>query len=274
MKRKKINRVLISTLGILIMLMMVPTAGFADVPQTISHQGYLTNAAGDPVDTGGGTISIQFAIYDLPETAPTATQLWVETQDVIVNQGVYIVVLGADTGNPIMLTFDAQYYLGITVETDPETTPRTALTSVPYAFSSINADSVDGMHASEFITTEIDPVYSGSAAAEISLSQIIEWDKASVVIGEGTIASGANSMAMGNTTTASGANSIAMPLPAIQWPWVVAQLPATLLQRRWVMPQPPVATVQWLWVLSQPPVAIVQWPWVMAQPLRHIHLLC
>jgi hypothetical protein len=66
--------------------------------------------------------------------------LWEEAQAVTVTDGVYSVTLGV--GTPIDLDFDVQYYLGVTVGTDAEMTPRQALTSVGTAVHASWADSV------------------------------------------------------------------------------------------------------------------------------------
>lgn len=141
MKDNKPKMFLIIFMG-LILLLGIVSVGFAQIPRTVSYQGYLTDTTtGNPVDTLPGTVSITFTIYD----ALTAGNVqWAETQNVSVNQGVYNVVFGADSLNPLSIFFNTHYWLGIEVGTDGEMLPRLALTSVPYA---INADTVDGQHA-------------------------------------------------------------------------------------------------------------------------------
>jgi len=100
----------------------------ADAPQTMHFQGYLKDAAGDPVD---GSVDMVFALYDV---ASGGTALWSETHtDVPVDDGVYSVVLGSAT--PIDLAFDAPYYIGIAVGTDAEMTPRQELASSAYVMN-------------------------------------------------------------------------------------------------------------------------------------------
>ena len=101
----------------------------AAVPQTLNYQGQLSNAAGAPVNA---TVSMTFKLYDV-ETGGTA--LWSETQSVTVSKGLYSVRLGQVTPLASSL-FGAGLYLGITVETDAEMTPRIALSSAPYAMQS------------------------------------------------------------------------------------------------------------------------------------------
>ncbi|MFM8450454.1 MAG: tail fiber domain-containing protein, partial [Haliscomenobacter sp.] len=64
------------------------------------------------------------------------TPVWSETQDgVEVIGGVYSALLGA--ANPLNAGFNTVYYLGIAVDGGQELTPRTRLTSAPYALSLI-----------------------------------------------------------------------------------------------------------------------------------------
>ena len=119
-------------IGVLLILFLFPCPGDAAIPTKINYQGYLTTAAGAPVD---GTVQMHFSIYDV---ATGGSALWSETQSVTVSNGVYSVNLGDVT--PINLTFDAQYYLGVKVGTDSEMTPRRVLTSVGYAYRALYVD--------------------------------------------------------------------------------------------------------------------------------------
>jgi hypothetical protein len=120
-------------------------AGAAAVPETMSYQGVLRDAAGDPVPDGD--YSIAFALYSLPVGG---TALWTETQAVSVEGGVMSAVLGSVT--PIALSFDVPYWLGISIQGDPELSPRVELTSTPYAFRAGVADSsVTGAPDSDWV---------------------------------------------------------------------------------------------------------------------------
>ncbi len=135
----------------------------AQVPQMINYQGKLTKSTGAPLDT---TISMVFSIY--ADSAGTILK-WTETQGaVIVEKGIFNVLLG--NVNPIPDTvFNGDIrYLGVKVGGDPEITPRKSIVSVAYAFKSSsadtagyalqfsgtvnNADKVDGLHASATAT--------------------------------------------------------------------------------------------------------------------------
>jgi len=110
----------------------LPSSSIADVPQTISYQGVLTDDAGAVVPDGD--YNITFSLYTV---ASGGTALWQETQSVKVLKGIFNVELGIL--NPISLDFDNTYYLGISVDGGTELTPRVKLNSVPY---SLNADKV------------------------------------------------------------------------------------------------------------------------------------
>ena len=130
------RRSLVSVVGVLFFFTFLSSIGHAQIPPKINHQGYLTSAAGVPVN---GTVQMVFAIYDVP-TGGSA--LWTEAHNVVVSRGVYNVILGEGTPpNPINLAFDIPYYLGVQVGTDSEMTPRKPLTSVGYAFRAKVADS-------------------------------------------------------------------------------------------------------------------------------------
>jgi hypothetical protein len=130
--------VMILWFGVVLVALMPGLSGA--IPQKINYQGYLTTAAGVPVN---GSIPMIFSIYDV---AVGGTPLWTENHTVAVANGVYDLILGEGSPPvPINLTFDAPYYLGVTVGTDPEMTPRKALTSMGYAFRAQTVESI-GSH--------------------------------------------------------------------------------------------------------------------------------
>ncbi|MFQ5677059.1 MAG: hypothetical protein ACE5G1_14280, partial [bacterium] len=110
---------------VLFVLSLVSFAS-AQIPQTMSYQGVLTVADGNPVDDGA--VSLIFNLYD---AAAGGTALWEETQQVTTTNGLFNVILGSV--NPLDLPFDKPYWLGITVGQDGEMAPRIALTASPYS---------------------------------------------------------------------------------------------------------------------------------------------
>ena len=107
------------TILLITLLMLFATSVFAQIPQTMSYQGLLTDAAGNPV--ADGPVDLTFKLYD---AATDGTLLWEETQQVDVAKGLFNVILGSS--NPLNLPFDKPYWLGITIRTDAELKPRTA----------------------------------------------------------------------------------------------------------------------------------------------------
>jgi len=147
--KMKAKRLYLAGFLAVLAIIITPWTGRAAVPQTINYQGYLTDATGAPVN---GTVQMTFSIYDV---SSGGTALWTETQTVTLNQGVYSVVFGADPLNPLNLSFNMQYYLGVEVETDGEMIPRLPLASAPSAMNAdmadyaTEADTVDGKHAGD-----------------------------------------------------------------------------------------------------------------------------
>ena len=122
------------------LLMLFATSVFAQIPQTMSYQGLLTDTAGNPV--ADGPVNLTFKLYD---AATDGTLLWEETQQVDVAKGLFNVILG--TSNPLNLPFDKAYWLGSTIGTDAELQPRIALTSSPYSLNSRTAGNTGDGHS-------------------------------------------------------------------------------------------------------------------------------
>jgi hypothetical protein len=116
-------------------LFLFAGAALSGVPEAVHFQGYIEDAAGDPLD---GTYSITFGIYDA-DIAGTA--LWSESSDVHCDNGFFDVMLG--TATPLSLSFSTQYWLGCRIAGDEEMAPRYRLSSVPYAMYSAVADSAE-----------------------------------------------------------------------------------------------------------------------------------
>jgi hypothetical protein len=98
------------------------------LPHTINYQGVLKDAAGVVVPNGDYTL--KFTIYESDVT------IWTETKSITVNDGIVNTLLGSIT--PIDLPFDNEYWIGITIGTDSELSPRIKLSSVPYSYMSMN----------------------------------------------------------------------------------------------------------------------------------------
>jgi hypothetical protein len=128
------------TVQMLVVLALCVTATAAEVPQMINYQGRLANSSGEPLDT---TVAMTFSIYEAGEGG---TAIWSETHSIVeVIDGLFSVILGS-AGSPLPDSiFDGeQRYLGITVGTDAELSPRTRLVSAGYAH---RVASIDGARA-------------------------------------------------------------------------------------------------------------------------------
>lgn len=133
-------RVFLPLIGLSLFLLLVPNAGYADLPETINYQGRLAATGGALVN---GTVAMSFSIYNV-KTGGTA--LWTESYATVqVTNGQFSVDLGSVV--TMDLPFDEKYWLGVTVGTDPEMTPRKPFTSVGYAVRSLHAQNAD--HASQ-----------------------------------------------------------------------------------------------------------------------------
>ena len=114
-------------LTLVLVLVAASIACTAGVPPRMSYQGVLKEAGGRGVPDGD--YDLTFRLYD---TEVGGTPIWTETQTVEVTDGIFSAVLG--TVNPLGLSFDRPYWLGVAVGEEAELTPRTELTAAPYSF--------------------------------------------------------------------------------------------------------------------------------------------
>lgn len=106
-------------------------------PRTISYQGSLMDGSG--LVSPDGSYTMSFRLWD---AASGGLLLWQETDTVSVAAGLFNVTLGKNS--PFTQTFTNPYWLGITVGTNPELTPRVKLSASPYAMHAVAADSLTG----------------------------------------------------------------------------------------------------------------------------------
>lgn len=128
---------LIKLLAALVMLFCFKLA-LAVVPPALNYQGHLTDSAGAPID---GPVTMIFTIYDV-DTGGTA--LWDDRRSVTVEQGVFSVELGPF---PLGL-FENPLWMGLTVETDAEMSPRRPISSTAFSFKADDANTLEGVSAS------------------------------------------------------------------------------------------------------------------------------
>ncbi len=106
-----------------------PRAALNAFKSTISYQGYLVDANGNPVNAAA--LAMVFKLYNV---ASGGVALWAETQNVAVSNGLFSVELGATTPfSTSMLANNNDLWLGITIGSDTEMSPREKIASAPYA---------------------------------------------------------------------------------------------------------------------------------------------
>jgi len=134
--------------GLMLGIGCLTAPSYAAVPQVVPYQGQLKDAAGTPVN---GVVNITFSLYT---ASSGGVAIWTETQaGVSITKGLFKVDLGADPLNRFTPgpggTFDTPVYLGVTIGTDPEMSPRTPLNSAPFALHADDADTVGGAPVSQ-----------------------------------------------------------------------------------------------------------------------------
>jgi trimeric autotransporter adhesin len=123
----------------------------AGVPRLVQFNGTLKDSAARPV---AGVSSVTFAIYAEQDGGAA---LWSETQNVLADpNGHYNVLLGVATSNGVpadLFGTGQSRWLGVTIARQPEMA-RVLLASVPYALKAADADTLGGLPASEYVTTQ------------------------------------------------------------------------------------------------------------------------
>jgi len=104
---------------------------------TIAYQGRLADSTGNPLTD---TLNMSFRLYaGATGGAALWTEQWTGSNGVQVSDGLFNVMLGSLT--PIaqsVITGNSSLFLGITVGTDDEMSPRVQLGSVPFAVQALS----------------------------------------------------------------------------------------------------------------------------------------
>lgn len=137
---------------------------FAQIPRTISYQGILTDASGNPKPDG----DYEFTFY-LYEASSGGDAIWNEAKTLNVSKGLFSTSLGDVTTFGTGVKFDTPYWLGIKVGNEAELTPRLALTSSGYSFSSeVALNIVDGKVVKSLNTLKDDITLEGAGGTTIN----------------------------------------------------------------------------------------------------------
>ncbi|OGO42020.1 MAG: hypothetical protein A2Z04_00400 [Chloroflexi bacterium RBG_16_57_9] len=103
---------------------------------TLAYQGRLANASGTPITD---TVNMSFRLYNVASGGtPLWNEQWTGSNGVKVSDGLFNVMRGSLTAIPqSVVTGNSSLWLGITVGTDDEMTPRVQLGSVPFAVQAL-----------------------------------------------------------------------------------------------------------------------------------------
>ena len=105
----------------------LPALALAQIPRTLSYQGTLANKSGGPVADGTHTM-----VLNLYASRTGKVVLYSKSVSVVTSNGLFNTLLDSI---PDTLVFDKQLYLGISIDGDPELSPRTPLTAAAYSLS-------------------------------------------------------------------------------------------------------------------------------------------
>ncbi len=145
---------------VLIVLSLMSQMGFQSVfaatgiNKQLNYQAKLLDSGGTAVSDG--TYSVKFTIYDASsggnvlwtarESDACGTVFNPSAKSVTTSSGIFSTLLGESGDCALNLDFNSDsYYLGVTVGSDSEMTPRKRLGAAGYAF---NADMLDGFSTS------------------------------------------------------------------------------------------------------------------------------
>lgn len=123
---EQFTRLMLRSSAIAATFLLLTAGAVAQIPRTMSFQG--TIASGNV--TPNSTPSLTFRIYT---SSAGGTAIWQETITTQLTARFFSVILGNTSSNPLNISFDQQYWIGITVGSGTEMTPRVQLTSAPYA---------------------------------------------------------------------------------------------------------------------------------------------
>ncbi len=108
-------------------LLLNPVPCRAQVPHLIRYQGQAVDSQGVPLE---GPYTLTFRLYD---AATAGAKVWEEQQAGIPLTGGHFSVLLGQVTSLDAVTWNRPLWIGLQVGTDPELSPRQAITSVPLA---------------------------------------------------------------------------------------------------------------------------------------------
>lgn len=153
---RSISCALFSTLATLCFLINTNTAHTqalpdqADVPHTISFQGFLSEQDGSPVLDG--THSITLTLYSDPSGT---NEIWEDTYSTTINNGIFnIYIGGGNTPLPEAGLLNGPLWVGVRLGDGPPMLPLTPFSASPYALNVANGSVTSAKLADGAVTAE------------------------------------------------------------------------------------------------------------------------
>ena len=115
---------------LLLVLFLFSNTQAQNISETISYQGVMKDGGGSIVPNGD--YDFTFKIYNTPAGG---SELWMEQKIISTIDGLFNTLLGSS--NPLTLSFQEGYWLGVTVGSGNEMVPRIPFTTVPYSKMSL-----------------------------------------------------------------------------------------------------------------------------------------
>ncbi|MDA8132692.1 MAG: hypothetical protein M0011_14405, partial [Elusimicrobia bacterium] len=156
-----------ATLAVLMGLALLPAMAAA-APSYINYQGRLVDANGNPLS---GSYSITFNIYGV---SSGGSAVWTEVQPAVtVDNGIFSAKLGSVTALPPSVFASDTRYLGVTIGSDAEMSPRVQLLSVPYAIYAASAASVGSAGQTVDISTGVNVTGNVNASGNVIAAKFV-----------------------------------------------------------------------------------------------------
>jgi len=138
-------------------IFLANTPGFAQIPQTLQFRGTLTTGDGIAVDCPDPftcpeppTVTVRVYTDVSADIAPVFQETF---EDVFVHKGVFDLNIGIFTPLDAQI-FTVPLFIGIEIDADGEAIPRLPMQAVPYAFQSVNSQTLNGDPSSSFVKVE------------------------------------------------------------------------------------------------------------------------
>ena len=120
-------------------LLLLSSALASPPPLLLQHQGHVQTVDGLALS---GVHRVTVTLYD---DADGVAALWVHSEDVVFENGFFVVTLGSQENNPLFADlFEGDLYLGFAIDDGQEIGPPEKVKSVPWSIYSGTAVNVDG----------------------------------------------------------------------------------------------------------------------------------